>query len=358
MRSIYEANSLPFWNEREIETRDFLARHLARELESAFRERNPAWSFERIESPMLIPRELLSEEYSSERIFALAPKASALRLELAADWKRLDAAEKARLHQAARSARDDERKETCESLEDFEREILKAKDSDEAAESWPEARDAAALEWARARDRLPPELALRPETTPATYAWMREELKAARRRPPYCCWQLNKSFRRERDQPARHMRLKEFWQQEFQFAYAADTKDDYQAFSLEVVRSAIEAATRCPTRIVVADRLPAYSARTFDIECWNSEKWMEICSISKRVDFPDRWRAKADREVPLLVLEVATSPDRQMYCLDRWRSAWETLPSEELSLEAPPESFVDNQAALERLLEREESRRR
>ena len=57
------------------------------------------------------------------------------------------------------------------------------------------------------------------------------------------------------------------------------------------------------------------------------EWWMEICSISKRLDFPVSYALpkKADVQREALVCEVATSPDRQYYCLERWQEAWRTL---------------------------------
>ncbi|MFX7804518.1 hypothetical protein ABTK17_19825, partial [Acinetobacter baumannii] len=53
-------------------------------------------------------------------------------------------------------------------------------------------------------------LVLRPETTPSTYRYMRHLLDSHQGvRLPLCVWQAGKSFRREQDQPSRHMRLKE-----------------------------------------------------------------------------------------------------------------------------------------------------
>ncbi len=40
-----------------------------------------------------------------------------------------------------------------------------------------------------------------------------------------------------------------------------------------------------PLRIVLSDRLPDYSLKTIDIEVFNNDKWMEICSVSLRKDF-------------------------------------------------------------------------
>ena len=57
------------------------------------------------------------------------------------------------------------------------------------------------------------------------------------------------------------------------------------------------------TRLVYSDRLPSYSEKTIDIEVFNNEKWMEICSISKRNDFDENH----------LVLEIAFGLDRLLY---------------------------------------------
>jgi glycyl-tRNA synthetase len=136
-------------------------------------------------------------------------------------------------------------------------------------------------------------------------------------RLPLCVWQAGKSFRREQDQTTRHMRLKEFWQQEFQCAYAADTANDYHAGVLEPVRRMIATLTGLPARVVPSDRLPAYAEVTMDVEVDNGDKWMEIASISRRTDFPERARfngkAGQVREVEVKVLEIAIGLDRCVY---------------------------------------------
>ena len=71
-----------------------------------------------------------------------------------------------------------------------------------------------------------------------------------------------------------------------------------------------------PCRIVESDRLPDYSLRTMDIEVWNEDKWMEICSISKRKDFTKKAIINYKNKIiekDLLVLEIATSSDRCVY---------------------------------------------
>jgi glycyl-tRNA synthetase len=162
------------------------------------------------------------------------------------------------------------------------------------------------------------DLVLRPETTPSTYIYMRRLLDGHQRvKLPLCVWQAGKSFRREQDQATKHMRLKEFHQMEFQCAYAADTANDYHAACLESVRRMIAAAVAMPTRLVRSDRLPDYAEVTTDVEVWNEDKWMEVCSISRRTDFPGKVQLAAkgggavDRDV--LVLEIAIGLDRLVY---------------------------------------------
>ena len=160
-------------------------------------------------------------------------------------------------------------------------------------------------------------LALRPETTPSSYAYAVHLLNShSGVKPPFIVWQSGKSFRREQDQVTKNMRLKEFYQQEFQCVYAADTENDYHSNILEPVRLMIGETVSLPTRIVESDRLPSYSQKTMDIEVDNGDKWMEVCSISLRTDFPEKARFQTKKgmvEKDLLVLEVAIGLDRCVY---------------------------------------------
>jgi glycyl-tRNA synthetase len=113
------------------------------------------------------------------------------------------------------------------------------------------------------------------------------------------------------------MRLKEFHQMEFQCAYAGDTANDYHAACLEPVRRMIAATVPMPTRLVESDRLPDYAETTMDVEMWNQDKWMEVCSISRRTDFPGTASSKTRTgeavERDILVLEIAIGLDRLVY---------------------------------------------
>ncbi|MGO8183012.1 hypothetical protein AB9F40_33535, partial [Rhizobium leguminosarum] len=80
-------------------------------------------------------------------------------------------------------------------------------------------------------------------------------------------------------------------QLEFQCAFTADSGNDYHTACLAPVHRMIASLIHLPTRIVASDRLPAYSEVTVDIEFDNGDKWMEVCSISRRTDFPQRYHS-------------------------------------------------------------------
>lgn len=160
------------------------------------------------------------------------------------------------------------------------------------------------------------ELVLKPETTPSSYLYAQYILNSNRCLPPLVVWQTSKSFRREQDQVLKNMRLKEFYQQEFQCIYSSDTLNDYQENVLESIRKTLGDLMALKTRVVESDRLPSYSLRTMDIEVWNGDKWMEVCSISKRTDFPQKARFTTKGKViekDLIVLEIALGVDRILY---------------------------------------------
>ena len=163
------------------------------------------------------------------------------------------------------------------------------------------------------------DLALRPETTPGTYQYIRHLLDdtSSGVRPPVCVWQAGKSFRREQDQPSKQMRLKEFYQLEFQCVFTSDTKNDYHKVLQDPVALMLKDMIGLPTKIVTSDRLPSYSSSTVDVEVDNGDKWMEVCSMSLRKDFPGKARFQGKNatiiEKDLLVAEVAIGLDRCVY---------------------------------------------
>lgn len=165
--------------------------------------------------------------------------------------------------------------------------------------------------WIQAGD----EMVLRPETTPGSYEHAAHLLSSSEAKPPFVVWQAGKSFRREQDQPTKFMRLKEFYQQEFQCVFTADTHMDYHEAAVPLVREMIGSAVHGAVRDVPSDRLPSYSLKTQDIEVEHMGRWMEVCSISLRTDFPAKatFQTKKGAVVKdLLVLEVAIGLDRCM----------------------------------------------
>jgi len=235
MKTLYNVNSLPFWEEKDIRIRKFIEDSIKEETKSILLEQNPQWKFFQIEAPCLIPFDLINKNYTSEDIWVQDSESN---------------------------------------------------------------------------------LALKPETTPSSYLYAEYLLESNRVLPPFVVWQTSKSFRREQDQVLKNMRLKEFYQTEFQCLYASDTLNDYQEKVLVPLAKMFKEILALETRVVESDRLPDYSLRTMDIEVWNEDKWMEICSISKRKDFTKKAIITHKSKViekELLVLEIAIGLDRCVY---------------------------------------------
>lgn len=144
---------------------------------------------------------------------------------------------------------------------------------------------------------------LKPETTATSYLYAKHLITTQNLRPPLCVYQASKSFRQEQDQVIKNMRLKEFYQLEFQCVYSNTTKNEYQENVIHDLAVLVRNLLKLNTRIVLSDRLPSYSLKTIDIEVFNGYKWMEICSVSKRNDF----------DQDNTVLEIAFGLDRLLY---------------------------------------------
>lgn len=148
------------------------------------------------------------------------------------------------------------------------------------------------------------EISLRPETTMGSYAYAKEILQWGyddiKYRAPIIIYQHWKSFRKEQDQPTKFMRLKEFYQLEFQIIFSESTASDYSEFLFPIVCDTISEILVLQCRMEPSDRLPSYSEKTIDIIC--EENDMEVCSMSIRNDFP--WYK---------VIEIAIGTDRLIY---------------------------------------------
>ena len=160
-------------------------------------------------------------------------------------------------------------------------------------------------------------LCLRAETTPSSYAWA----KQIGGKLPLCVWQAGKSFRRETNDgaSAAKLRFNEFWQQEFQCIYRADSSNDYRAKIMPSVVNEIARFTGLETRIVPSERVPGYALSTLDIEACYGGKWREVASCSIRTDYqPDTLVA----EFAIGLCRVATMAAAHFYDSDEEATAW------------------------------------
>lgn len=69
MQSNYNVNGLITWNEKEIEARDYFTKQLILSVKESLLNANKAWSFTRIESPLLTPSELINPNYTDEDVY-------------------------------------------------------------------------------------------------------------------------------------------------------------------------------------------------------------------------------------------------------------------------------------------------
>lgn len=146
------------------------------------------------------------------------------------------------------------------------------------------------------------DLVLRPETTCGSYFYAKHILSGyneIKQKPPVVIWQHGKSFRKEQDQVLKNMRLKEFYQLEFQIIFSPNTANDYSILLYQRVKEIISNMIgNC--RLEESDRLPDYSEETVDVICESSE--MEVCSMSKRKDLEG-----------YKVIEIAIGTDRCIF---------------------------------------------
>ena len=151
-------------------------------------------------------------------------------------------------------------------------------------------------------------LVLRPETTMGSFAYANHLLNPHNKpkiKLPLCVYQHWKSFRKEQDKTLSNMRLKEFYQLEYQIIYNKESWNDYYDWVVQFVYKLLSKILwEC--QLVPSDRLPDYSLQTMDVE-YNG---MEICSISKRKDF----RAVINNQyTDCYVAEIAIGTDRMVY---------------------------------------------
>lgn len=158
-------------------------------------------------------------------------------------------------------------------------------------------------------------LTLRPETTMGSYLYAKHVLSGyhtPKYKLPLCVWQHGKSFRREQDQPSKYVRLKEFYQLEFQILFSSSTSNDYYPSIVANIRQGLSEilsfaeGRNSGVYVQRSDRLPSYSTETMDVMFANDPEaleGMEVCSISRRTDYQDGVHN----------IEVAIGTDRCVY---------------------------------------------
>lgn len=74
--ALYEFGGLRFWTEDEIELREMFAARAISVVKKTLLDMNPAWSFARMEGPILTPKSTISPEYDSNDLFVTNHEAS------------------------------------------------------------------------------------------------------------------------------------------------------------------------------------------------------------------------------------------------------------------------------------------
>jgi glycyl-tRNA synthetase len=241
---LYGFGGLRFWTEEEIISRERISAQILETITRELLKVNQGWVFQRVDTPTIIPRSRLNQAYTADDAFFLA---------------------------------------------------------DPMGEE---------------------EMVLRAETTDGSYAMARHIFKTTSTKPPLGVWQLGQSFRRELSDgaSASNLRFNSFYQLEFQLIFSADTHFDYGTMLREKLVELVGKITGLPTRLVDSDRLPPYATETVDIEVfWKAPskvegnpdyegEWKEVCSTSRRIDFPQDHGFKKD----LNVFEIAFGADRMV----------------------------------------------
>lgn len=160
--------------------------------------------------------------------------------------------------------------------------------------------------------RVGEDFTLRPETTMGSYEYAKHILNPhmpEKHKLPLVVWQHGKSFRQESDKTIQHMRLKEFYQLEFQILHSVSTVDGYFDKVIQIIYDTVAVLFgTAHTFIEASERLPSYSLSTIDIIVEKDGYRMEVASISKRKDFVDAYGDLIGYNI-----EVAIGTDRLVY---------------------------------------------
>lgn len=298
MNNLYDSNGLIFWSEGEIELRSMLEKYFVRKLKENLKSQNRAFDFHKCEAPLLTPIDLINPNYTEEDVWVQEVSVNIMTplFEYVSAESNINN-DKDRLLALSKEHMRPDDKNYYDRMIAFSMQVLFATDQKPI--------DGELLnEILMVYKEMYPQksLVLRPETTMGSYAYARHLLNPhnpTKVMPPLVVYQHGKSFRREQDQPTKFMRLKEFYQLEFQILYSPSTKNDYSLSLIPAVKQMIEDMIG-PCHVEASDRLPSYAEWTKDVIC--DKSGMEVCSMSKRTDYEN-----------MNVIEVAIGTDRCIY---------------------------------------------
>lgn len=298
MDNLYDSNGLIFWTEAEIKLRSIFEDYFTLKVKENLKSQNRAFDLYKCEAPLLTPVDLINPNYTEEDVWMQEENVNvaASLIKYAEDLGRIESDKEKLLTLSKEHMRPDDKNYYVQMLE-FNSQIKNgSEDSPIEGELF--------INMSAVYKEMYPQkrLVLRPETTMGSYAYARHLLNPhnpTKIMPPLVVYQHGKSFRREQDQATKFMRLKEFYQLEYQILYSPSTKNDYSLSLIPAVKQMIEDMIG-PCRVEDSDRIPDYAEWTRDVICEKSG--MEVCSMSKRKDFEG-----------MNVIEVAIGTDRCIY---------------------------------------------
>lgn len=296
MNNLYDSNGLIFWSEGEIKLRTMFEEHFVQKLKENLKSQNRAFDLHKCEAPLLTPTDLINPNYTEDDVWIQGDGNTAAALLSYIETEGVES-DKGRLLTLSKEHMRPEGKDYYTQMLEL-RKLIQALTAEDALDGQ------LFVEMLSVYKELYPQrsLVLRPETTMGSYAYARHLLNPhneTKVMPPLVVYQHGKSFRREQDQSTKFMRLKEFYQLEFQILYSPTTKNDYSISLIPAVKAMIEDMIGS-CHVEDSDRLPNYAEWTRDIICDKNN--MEVCSISKRKDYEG-----------MIVLEVAIGTDRCVY---------------------------------------------
>lgn len=276
--TLYDFGGLRFWTEREILSRERIVAQIADTIQRTLRGVNQAWAFERVDTPLIIPRSALNPAYTGDDAFFLEAEMGGEQMVMRAETtdgsyrvaEHLLRAGKVRLPLGVWQLGQSFRRELGDganaanlrfnSFYQLEFQLLYAK---------PVLKEMSDEEIAEGKAKLERDNASRPE-----------------------------------DQ-----------RKEWAHPVIRGTAAPIPKLVKEALLTLVQKITGLDARIVPSDRLPPYSEVTEDIEVfWHpptkaEPEWKEVCSMSQRKDFTAQIPGIKDE---ITVFEIAFGADRMV----------------------------------------------